>query len=57
MIASVYLNVSLLGHCGDLHSEDTHGFPRGHPLQAELSAGELHGEFDLNLMKEKGAHS
>lgn len=42
-----------LGHCGDLNSKHTHGFLRGHPLQAKLSAGELHGQFNLNLMRNR----
>ncbi len=55
--ASVFLTVDSLGHCGDLDSEHTHGFPRGHPLQAELPAGELHGKFNLDLTQEKKAQS
>lgn len=49
----MWLNVNSLGHCGDLDSKHTHGFPRGHPLQAELPAGELYGEFNLDLTQEE----
>lgn len=47
--ASTCTQANSLGHSGDLDSEHTHGFPWGHSLQAELAAGELHGQFDLNL--------
>lgn len=56
-VAFVCFNVHSLSHCRDLDSEHTHGFSWGHPLQAKLSAGELHGKFNLDLTQEKRAYS
>lgn len=41
----------LLCHHADLHTKDTSLFFGRGPLQAHISAGELHGEFHLDLLR------